>query len=384
MSAAPDVLVVGGGVVGSAVAWWLAREGVSVTLLERGELAAGASGAAAGMLAPIGEDAGRGGPLLHAGLRALAGMDALCEELRERSGIDPEWRRSGILRVARDDAEAARLQAQASARPELGLELGWLDGAALRAEEPLVALGVRGALLSPREGHVRSPLLARAFARAAASLGARVETGVAVRALVRDAGGVVRGARTAAGDLPAGLVVLCAGVWTGALAGAAGAGEASDRALPIEPVRGQILSLDAPLPTLRSIVWGGSTYLVPKGDGTIVVGATEERVGFDCRVTAAGLRGLLDAAPRLVPALAGCTFRGAWAGLRPSAPDHLPLVGAWPGTIGLFVAAGHHRNGVLLASVTGEIVAGLVLGKDVPPCARDFAPARFGPTGSAA
>jgi len=372
MSPAPDVVVVGGGIAGCAVTWSLAREGVRVALLEAGELAGRASGAAAGMLAPLTESAGRPGALREAGLAALARMDALCAELRERSGVDPEWRRSGVLRVARDPSEADALRAELGAAAALG-ERTWLDAGALRAEEPLAAPDLEGAIWTPQEGHVRSPLLARAYAGAAASLGARVETGVPAHAVLRGApGGAVSGVRTADGVRAAGAVVLCGGAWTPELAAGL-----PGRPVPIEPVRGQILSLAAPTPALRTIVWGGSTYLVPKADGTVVAGATEERAGFDCRVTAEGVRGLLDAAPRLVPALASCTFRGAWAGLRPTTPDLLPLVGAWPGVPGLFVAAGHHRSGVLLSAVTGEIVAGLLLGKDVPAVARAFDPARF-------
>jgi glycine oxidase len=142
-------------------------------------------------------------------------------------------------------------------------------------------------------------------------------------------------------------------------------------------VRGQILSLEPPVPALRSLVTGAGVYLVPRRDGSIVVGATEERVGFDCRVTAEGLAQLLSAAPRLVPALAAASFAGAWAGLRPASPDGLPLVGPVPGFEGLLLAAGHHRNGVLLAPLTARLVTGCVLGKGWPDDARALLPERL-------
>jgi glycine oxidase len=366
--------VVGGGVVGASVAFHLAREGMSVALLERADLAAGASGAAAGMLSPVGEAAAPG-PLLRLGLLALRGFEALCGELRERSGIDPEYTASGALRIALSDDEAQALRARAQAveaDPELGVELEWLDPAAARTLEPGLSFATRGAVWSPREGHVVSRLLTRAYAAAAASLRARIETGAAVEGLVCE-GEVVQGVRTSTGPRPAHTVVLCAGPWTPGCVGWLPGGRPD--LLPVTPVRGQTVALEARRPGV--IVSGSRAYLVPKRDGTLIVGATEEQVGFDCRVTAAGVRSLLEAAPSLVPELAAASFRGAVAGLRPATPDGLPALGAWPGTRGLFVAAGHHRNGVLLSGLTGRWVADLVRGKALPEEARALALERF-------
>jgi glycine oxidase len=142
-------------------------------------------------------------------------------------------------------------------------------------------------------------------------------------------------------------------------------------------VRGQILSLEAPEPPLRTIVFGGGVYLVPRRDHSVVVGATQEKVGYDCRVTAEGVAQLLSAAPGLVPALARSSFLSAWAGLRPATPDHLPLVGAVPGAEGLLIAAGHFRNGVLLAPITARLVSDLVRGKALPADAEALRPGRF-------
>jgi glycine oxidase len=209
--------------------------------------------------------------------------------------------------------------------------------------------------------------LARAFAAAAARLGVAFERGVSADRLRRD-GDRVTGVESSAGFRAAGTVVVCAGAWSPAL---------SPCALPIEPVRGQIVSLDQTQPPLRTIAVGPGAYLVPKRDGRIVVGATEERAGFDCRVTAAGVAGLLASGIELVPALADSAFRDAWAGLRPVTPDGLPVVGPAPGTRGLFLAAGHGRNGVLLAPITGRLVADLVLGKALPPEIDAVSPERF-------
>jgi len=366
-SKAPDVVVVGGGAIGCSAAWHLARAGVSVTLLERGELAGQASGAAAGMLAPYGEADGAG-PFLDWGLRSLARFEGLAHELREDSGVDPEFVRSGILRVATDAAAAEALQRRGR---EHGDALEWLAPEELRSLAPSVTHAAEGALWSETEAHVRSPLLTRAFARAAEARGARVEEGIPVVGLRREGGRVV-GVETPTGSRPAGAVVLCAGSWTGS----AGSWLAPEFVVPIAPVRGQIVSLEAPPQSFSTIVWGaGGAYLVPKLDGTIVVGATTERVGFDRRVTAAGVSDLLQAAQALVPQLAGAGFRGAWAGLRPESPDGLPLVGPVPAVDGLLLAAGHYRNGVLLSPVTGQWIADGVLGKDWAEPA--FLPERF-------
>ncbi len=364
-----DVIVVGGGVIGCAVAYALARERVSVTLLEAEDLASGASAAAAGMLAPVSEAPGPG-VLLRLGLQSLALFPTLVAEVCQRSGIDPELERSGCLRVATSEEEARAFRKRDLALPSLDIE--WLDADSARRMEPALSPSIHGALFSPHESHVRSPLLSRALALAAVSLGAELRVGTPVRGLVRDAGRV-RGVETDAGRLECGTVVIC----TGVAAAQSPAWLEIAGTLPIAPVRGQVLSLAPRAPGLRTIVWGASTYLVPKRDGSIVVGATEERAGFDRRVTASGVAQLLGEALRLVPDLDDAGFTSAWAGLRPATPDHLPLVGPWPGVDGLLLAAGHYRNGVLLAPLTAQLIAGLVLGKGLPDEAVPLRPERF-------
>ncbi len=367
---APDVVVVGGGVVGCAVAYALAREGVAVTLLERDALASQASGAAAGMLAPLAE-AESDGPFLALGLRSLALFPDLVAELAAGdSASDPEYVRCGVLRVATSDAEALDLRARVRAFAGRGLE--WWDARATRAEAPLLAERVRGAVWSPHEAHVRSVGLVHALAEGAQRRGARVETGVAATGLRREGSRVV-GVRTAREDLAAGHVVLCAGAFTPAC----WAWQDAALPLPIEPVKGQILALTPRGDALSCIVWGEGAYLVPKRDGTVVVGATEERVGYDVRVTAQGVHALLAAALRLAPGLGTARFAGAWAGLRPVTPDGLPAVGPVPAASGLWVAAGHGRNGVLLAPLTGRLVTDGILGRSVSEEASRLDPARF-------
>ncbi len=364
MTRRADVVVVGGGVIGCAVAWALARDGASVTLLEQRELACEASGAAAGMLLPYGESAGAG-VFQRWGCEALARLPEVCAELRERSGVDPELEASGALYVARDAAAARALDARREAFPDGGLES--LDAAAARDLVPRLAPEVRAALWSPREGHVRSPQLALAYAGTAEMLGAQVVRGATVHGLVRE-GERVCGVETSLGRRSSAAVVVCAGAW---------APELVPMPLPIRPVRGQIVALDDASPRLRSILVEGATYLVPKRDGSLVLGATEEEAGYERRATPEGVAGLLAAGCSLVPDLGGTGFRGAWAGLRPATPDRLPAVGPVPGAPGLFVAAGHFRNGVLLSPVTGALIAAQVLGKSSPGWLEAFSPARF-------
>jgi len=364
-----EVVVVGGGVIGASVAFFLAREGVEVTLLERDALAAGASGAAAGMLTPTSEASDAGSFFLWA-QRSLAGFERLAEELLERSGVDCEFICSGTLRVAFDEAEALRLRERAERLP--GARLEWLDTTAVRTVEPHAAPTVVGGLFAADEAQVRSPLLARAYAAAARRLGARVETGVEATG-VRVASGRIAAVETRGGAWSTPRLVLCAGAWS-ASGGVWPEGLAPP---PVAPVRGQILAVESPAPAPATTLLGAGGYVVPKRDGSLVVGATEERVGFDARVTAAGLRRLLATGVRVVPAIADCTFRSAWAGLRPASPDGLPIVGPIPGVEGLAVATGHNRNGVLLSPITGGLVAGWVAGKGTPDDARAFLPSRF-------
>lgn len=377
-STMPDAIVVGGGVIGCAAAYFLASEGARVTLLERGAVAGGSSGAAAGMLAPIGAF-GQSEAVERRGLESLSQFPALCADLQGRTGIDPEFVESGLLRLAASAGESASLRGRMgelnATQPELALE--WLSHSDVRAAEPQLSPASFGALWSPHEAHVNSSAFVRALAAAATSLGAVVEVGVSVHGLLRS-GERITGVRSSAGDRSAGHVVVCGGCWTAELSNwLSESGAARVPTLPIHPVRGQILALEAPSPPLRSIVFGPDAYLVPQRDGAVLVGATEELEGFDARVTAEGLGSLLAAASELVPALARATFRDAWAGLRPGSPDGLPGIGTLEGFTGLSLAAGHFRNGILLAPLTGRLTSDIVLGKAAPADLADFDPGRW-------
>jgi glycine oxidase len=257
-----------------------------------------------------------------------------------------------------------------------------VDGESLRASGLGLDERVVGGLVSPVEAHLRPPLLVRALEASARARGAEIETGVRANRMRIEDGRIV-GVESSEGMLSTDAVVVCAGVWTPSLLQASGVLGSERGAGMIEPVRGQILCLEAPLPPASSMVWAAGAYLVPKRDGSWVVGATQERVGFDRRVTAEGVAWLLERAHRVFPAIADASFGSAWAGLRPVSGDGLPWIGAWPGASGLFVAAGHGRNGVLLAPVTARLVADALLGKPSGSEAeRAVDPARRGGQGS--
>ncbi len=367
-----DVIIVGGGVVGCTIAYHLVLAGARVTLLERREVAGEASGAAAGMLAPLSESS-RPGPFLDLCLASLRLFPALADALHQETGIDIEYLPSGILRVALTEDEERELRHRfewQTALGGLGLPLEWVDAAALGRLEPRLA-PARGAISSPQEHQVSAGRLTQALAHAAARRGAALRQGVAVTGLATN-GRRVTGVRTPAGNASGGEVVLAAGSWTGAFARRLGV------PLPVRPVRGQMLAFaDFALP-LRHVVWGEAAYLVPKANGFLFVGATVEDVGFRRSTTVRGLRHLRRAARALVPSLAYGEVASSWAGLRPGSADGLPILGRVPGWDGVSVASGHFRNGILLAPITGRLMAQLLTGGETELPLAPFSPGRFG------
>ena len=379
---ASDVLVVGGGVIGLSIAEAAARAGLRVRLLESEALASGASGAAAGMLAPISES--HGDPRwLTLGLSSLMRFETLCERLLEETGVDPELEPSGLLHLLADEAERVSVEARSGQLAEAWRALGgpngslleWLDPAQVRELEPDLSRGFAGAFRSPFESHLRPPRLAEALAASARRHAVEIETGVHVTALRREAGRVV-GVDSSAGARAAGTVVVAAGPWALALLEASGIRQRDPAPPAVEPVRGQILSLVPSRPIARQIVWSQGAYFVPKRDGSLIVGATEERVGFDRAVTAAGVSWLLERAQSVFPALASAGFDRVWAGLRPVSRDAMPFLGGVPGCEGLLLAVGHGRNGVLLSPISAELICDTLLGRGAPLATHPCSPAR--------
>jgi glycine oxidase len=354
-----DALIVGAGVIGLACAWRAATRGLDVLVLERARPGAGASDVAAGMLAPVAEATWGEEMLLDLALESHRLWPRFAAELAEGADREIGFLGLGALHVALDRDEAAELRRRFALMGSLDLAAEWLLPRSCRELEP--GLGaVAGGVLAPHEAAVDPRALVAALATAFESAGGRIEAAEVDGSILES--GRLAGVRTADGRRHrAAATVLAAGAWSSAdwLPAAARP--------PIRPVKGQILTLRGPAdePVCERIVVTERVYLVPRGDGRLVVGATVEERGFDLRVTAGGVHELLREAYRALPDVAELELVETAAGLRPATPDNLPLIG--PGTIdGLVLATGHYRNGILLAPITAERVLALLAGVSSP------------------
>jgi glycine oxidase len=357
MGRSADVIVIGGGAIGGAIALALAGRGLAVTVVEAGRIGRGASWAAAGVLAPdwSGHDPA---PLTALAEGGLALWPEWADDVQGRSGVPLGFRRDGLLNLWADPEAPGLPPDLATEPPPLGAGER-LSAAEARRLEPSLAGPILGGVLDTGVAQVDNPRLAPALARAAADLGARFLTGTPVVALVRS-GSRCTGVRTAGGaTLSAGAVVVAAGAWSGALA------ESSGLRLPVVPWRGQMLAFDAEARPVRRIVFCGELVLIPRPHGPLIVGTTLEHAGFDARVTLGGLAQILARAERVVPGLAELPLARTWAGLRPGTPDALPYMGPVPGWDGLYAAAGHGRKGIILAPLAGALMARLIADGDL-------------------
>jgi glycine oxidase len=361
------VTIIGAGVVGAAIAYELAARGAQVRLIDVRGSGQGATRASAGILAPCIE--GRSAELLQLGLSGLDHYDSFIARVAADARRPVEYRRLGTLQVARTDGEARQLKEMAATLAASGVPLTNLDGEAARQLEPSLAAGLRAGLLVPQHGYVGVASLMSALQEAARTHGATLVTARVNEIDLRD--GAVR-VVTSEDSLVADAVVVASGSWS------VGLSMSPAVPPPVRPVRGQLLHLRFPEPPLAHVVWGAACYLVPWEDGSVLVGATVEDVGFDERVTVAGVRQLLESAEELVPAIRSASFEGARAGLRPATTDELPIIGRSSAVRGVYYATGHYRNGVLLAPLTAAMTADLVLeGRECPELAL-VRPDRFG------
>ncbi len=379
-SSTVDLAILGGGIVGLSVAWRARMQGMSVAVLERDGLGGGATHVAAGMLAPVAEvEFGEGGRrALELGVRSARMWPAFAAELERTSGIDVGLRHSGTLVVARDDDEARELERQLAFRESLGLHAVRLRSSQARALEPALAPTVRMALHAPEDHSVDPRTVVAALRGACEAAGVELREQTAGLGLVLDAhrrrivgvrlaregragvgadgrgaeAGIFLGEGGACEVVHARDVVVAAGAWSGGLAGLPdGAG------VPVRPVKGQIMRLRDPAGPglLEGVVRFEGGYLVPRGDGRYVLGATMEERGFEPDTTAGGVHQLLRDAHELVPGVSELHIEELGVGYRPSTPDNAPAIG--PGALeGLTWATGHHRNGILLAPLTAELV----------------------------
>ena len=371
MAARPsDIIVIGAGIVGCAVAEELARRGASVEIVDERPVGMGATQASAGVLAPYIE-AREDSPLLDLTVRSLDLFDEFIARVSADSGIAIPYRRTGTIDIATSDAELRALEARAAVLARRRVPALLLDAAGARAEEPLVGEGTVGALHIDSHGFVAAAELTRALVASARRRGAQLIEASRVRRITSRGDDMV--VETDRGSLTGTAVVLAAGSWSADVKV-----DGVRTPLPVRPVRGQLLVLGWPGTPLRRVTWSSRCYLVPWDDGTLLVGATVEEAGFDERTTVAGVRDLLEAVSDLVPHAWTAGFRTARVGLRPATVDGLPIVGASSVMPNLIYATGHYRNGVLLAPLTARLVADAMLEDRLDPLLTALRPSRFG------
>ena len=371
---AHDCAVLGGGLIGLAVAWRAALSGLRVCLADP-EPGCGASTAAAGMLAAVTEAHYGEERLLALNLRSAARYPEFISEIEEATGLSTGFDTRGTLAVAFDRDDRAVLAETAAYHGKLGLDSTPLSGREARALEPMLAPGVQAGLLVEGDHQVDNRLLHEALLAAGIKAGVEIHRSRA-DLVVRD--GRARGLRLESGEvLTADHVVLAAGCWSSEIPGL------PPDVLPrVRPVRGQILRLAMRTPpllgrTVRAMVRGSYVYLVPRAHGELVIGATTDELGFDTSVTSGGVYELLRDAHEVVPGVTELPLVESRTGLRPGSPDNAPLLGqtALPG---LIAATGHYRNGVLLTPVTADAIAALLIDGALPEYAEPFSPQRFG------
>lgn len=367
-SAREPTVIIGGGIIGCSIAWELARHGVRALVLERSVPGAEASSAAAGILGAQLECAAPG-PLFELARRSRRSYAAWTARLTRATGIDVEYRASGVLEVAFDEQALKALRARFSFQRKSGERVEPLTRKQLLERVPALSPLARGAVALPDDARVDPPALFRALRIAAERAGVEFRSGAYVRRIAFE-GGRARGVVLDDGSVVAATdVVVAAGSWSSLVEGAS---------LPsggVSPARGQMAELVLSVPAFSEVIHGPRCYLVPRDDGRVLVGSTVEFVGYRREVTARAVRDLLDAAIELVPALADAQLGRTWSSFRPYVADGLPVIGKAP-EAGLVIATGHHRNGILLAPVTAELVAALVRGRTPPLDVTPFSPRR--------
>lgn len=345
-----DVLILGGGVIGLTTAYYLARDGAKVAVVDKGDFGQEASWAGAGILPPGNSQLARS-PFDRLRAYSVELYPALSKELAERTRIDNGYLPCGGLELLGPTDEAAEEEWRGE-----GIPFTMLDEHALHELEPALAAGLGGACHLPTLAQVRNPRHLKALVAGCRAAGVTLHAGRPIHGFERRGERIVT-ALSVAGDLHADRYLLATGAWTEPLL------EALGWRSGIRPVRGQIALLNTGVPLFRRVIMHGSRYLVPRPDSRVLVGSTEENVGYDKRTTAEAIHDLLELATKLVPALGQAGVERTWAGLRPGSPDGLPVLGPVPGLVNLFVAAGHFRAGLQLAPGTGSVMKDLLLGR---------------------
>ena len=344
-----DVVIVGGGVIGLTIARALALRGVrDVCLVERGNLGTEASWAAAGMLLPQVE-ADSQDAFFELACKSRDLYPAFAAALREETGIDVELDTTGTLYLALTEHDHEEIEKRYEWQTRAGLAVERLSPAEARELEPCISESTLGALRFPKDIQVENRRLLSALANSVKKLGVTITTQTSVAAVLLE-GNRVHGVQTARGTISSATVVIAAGSWSSFI-------EPRPPIPTIEPVRGQMVCLEAKPQLTRHVIYSPRGYLVPRQDGRLLAGSTSEHAGFAKCVTAGGIASVLRNALEISPAIADLPLADTWAGLRPHAPDGLPVLGPCGEIDGLFCATGHYRNGILLAPLTGELIS---------------------------
>jgi glycine oxidase len=363
-----EVVVIGSGVIGLTIARALAQRGVrEVCVIERSAVGTEASFAAGGILAPQAE-ADRQDEFFELACRSRDSYLDFAGRLQEETGIDVELDTTGTLYVAFSERDFEEIEARCEWQAKAGLVVEKLTRKEARELEPCLAENVRGALHFPRDVQVENRRLVTALVNSVAQSGIEIFTDTNVESITTDRR-CVTGVQTSRGPISCKVAIVAAGTWSSAIQ--------LGPAPRIEPVRGQMICLDAKPQLTRHVLYSPRGYLVPRRDGRLLAGSTSEHAGFSKQVTAGGISHILANANEISPAIASLPILDTWAGLRPRAADGLPVLGPCDEINGLFYATGHYRNGILLAPVTGELIAEAVVTGLVSPLLAAFSPNRF-------
>lgn len=349
----PDVLIVGGGIVGCSLARELARGGPKVVVVERGSVGGEATSAAAGLLSPT-FFAPATGPLVDLCRKSSAMYESWVNELRADGAVDFGFRRTGLLSIACDVEEADQIKNSVPGDNFPGRRAEWLTAAELRKREPALAPHVMGAAFYPDDAHVDPARLIQEVARVAELQGVQIRENEPVRRLERN-GKRITGVHTTNATYRPGLVVLTAGAWTGELASWIGL------SMPTRPIKGQLLFAECRVPPVQIPMHAGDALLIPWPGGGLLVGVTVEEAGYDAKVRLGSLHKILEHAMALVPQVKELAFSRAWAGLRPASADELPRMGPVPELENLWVSYGHFRKGILMAPLCARLMANSIV-----------------------
>lgn len=370
-----EVAIIGGGVIGCAIAWRLGQAGLRVMVIERGEPGREASHAAAGMLAPLAE-ADQADDFFHLAVRSRAMYADFARELREASGIDIEYRTEGTLYLALTEEDETELDHRWQWQHAAGLNVKRLNADCARKLEPLINEKLRWALKFPDDHQVDNRKLATGLIQAARASGVVIHSNTEFTQLMFESQAgqeQVIGVKTTKGEVRAQTVVMAAGSWSKLLTHEA----AANKPTAIEPVRGQMIALTSPALALNHVIYSRRGYLVPRRSGIVIAGSTTERAGYDKSVTAGGIAAIIAHAIEIAPRLNEQAIIETWAGLRPHAPDDLPVLGCDPQVSGLIYATGHYRNGILLTPITAQAISELVIKGESSINLAPFSPVRF-------